>query len=540
MIIQKNLRRFLSHKTNSFKSHLLARLTKPATQSFRLENLEPRCYLSADSLDLVLLTELGTEDPLYSHLQSNYFNINSITADDFASLDSSSSQQVTINNADLIIVSPDASDSRYDGTDLEVDSWNALQTPIIILDAGIIRNNRWNFIDATDLDPVDDTTETLILDSTDLLFNNVNIQNDTADLFITDMISGDLWVDAEIADLPGGTVLGTAFNFRSDHVIGIARMNAGAQLVTPTSTGSTNTLAGDRLIFGIQDLDSLTSDGLQILDNAFTEHGLQNFQSIQTFEDAYTLYSDVPWSESEITGILANDNIFIADPTSAIASIDTAPSNGNINLAADGSFTYTPNPGFLGTDTFTYTVSDGVTTSAPQTVTLEVIQNPVDFTVTIKEVTTLRDLKITPFQSGAELQIDPYDYDDPILTVDDFSPELAGSTILQTSNYDIDYHGVKTEHGYDVTKYVRLHLNQNATVYVSYDHQFAHLPEWLGPDQGWKVVDTFYDNGQVFAKSFEAGDFWLGANDEASGGFIDRAYNVVIQPLADEPINNVP
>ena len=141
---------------------------------------------------------------------------------------------------------------------------------------------------------------------------------------------------------------------------------------------------------------------------------------------------------------------------------------------------------------------------------------------------------------GAELQIDPYDYDDPILSVKDFPPELADSIIVQTSNKDIYYHGVEYGESTDVSKYMRLHINQNATVYVSYDHQFAHLPEWLGPDEGWNVVDTHFDYGQVFAKSFEAGDLWLGANDKASGGFIDRAYNVVVQPHGDQPINNAP
>jgi hypothetical protein len=38
----------------------------------------------------------------------------------------------------------------------------------------------------------------------------------------------------------------------------------------------------------------------------------------------------------------------------------TEPSNGTVTVNADGSFTYTPNAGFTGTDTFTYTASDAV------------------------------------------------------------------------------------------------------------------------------------------------------------------------------------
>ena len=41
-------------------------------------------------------------------------------------------------------------------------------------------------------------------------------------------------------------------------------------------------------------------------------------------------------------------------------------------LAADGSFTYTPNADFNGTDSFTYTASDGTAASNVATVTITV------------------------------------------------------------------------------------------------------------------------------------------------------------------------
>lgn len=50
----------------------------------------------------------------------------------------------------------------------------------------------------------------------------------------------------------------------------------------------------------------------------------------------------------------------------------TPPANGTVTINPDGSITYTPNPGFTGTDTFTYTVtSGGVTETA--TVTVQVL-----------------------------------------------------------------------------------------------------------------------------------------------------------------------
>ncbi|MFF1634492.1 choice-of-anchor L domain-containing protein [Leifsonia sp. NPDC058248] len=56
-------------------------------------------------------------------------------------------------------------------------------------------------------------------------------------------------------------------------------------------------------------------------------------------------------------------------------SIDSAPAHGEVESTEDG-VTYTPAAGFVGTDTFTFTVSDGVTVSDPYTVTI-VVSPPV-------------------------------------------------------------------------------------------------------------------------------------------------------------------
>lgn len=38
------------------------------------------------------------------------------------------------------------------------------------------------------------------------------------------------------------------------------------------------------------------------------------------------------------------------------------PSWGIVSFSSDGSFTYTPHPGFVGTDTFSYQLSNGLET----------------------------------------------------------------------------------------------------------------------------------------------------------------------------------
>jgi VCBS repeat-containing protein len=52
-----------------------------------------------------------------------------------------------------------------------------------------------------------------------------------------------------------------------------------------------------------------------------------------------------------------------------------APANGTVALAADGSFTYTPNAGFQGLDGFDFTVSDGQGGTATSRATVAVVSN---------------------------------------------------------------------------------------------------------------------------------------------------------------------
>jgi len=58
--------------------------------------------------------------------------------------------------------------------------------------------------------------------------------------------------------------------------------------------------------------------------------------------------------------------------TAPTAAIDAQPQHGKVALKADGSFVYTPNKDYAGTDTFTYKVTRGGATSSPGTVTITV------------------------------------------------------------------------------------------------------------------------------------------------------------------------
>ena len=73
-------------------------------------------------------------------------------------------------------------------------------------------------------------------------------------------------------------------------------------------------------------------------------------------------------------GVLANDSDVdgVGPALNVTAGIFLSAQGGNVNLSADGSFTYNPPAGFEGSDTFSYTLNDGEGPSDSGTVTITV------------------------------------------------------------------------------------------------------------------------------------------------------------------------
>ena len=95
--------------------------------------------------------------------------------------------------------------------------------------------------------------------------------------------------------------------------------------------------------------------------------------------DAYTVYENGMLSVSAVAGVLANDYDPDGDPLRVCPesrvvghALLLAPTNGTVTMNEDGSFTYTPNAGFAGVDSFYYCTEDGPAC----------IQGRVDITVT--------------------------------------------------------------------------------------------------------------------------------------------------------------
>ncbi|WP_374246844.1 tandem-95 repeat protein, partial [Zoogloea sp.] len=101
--------------------------------------------------------------------------------------------------------------------------------------------------------------------------------------------------------------------------------------------------------------------------------------------EGYTLDEDTPLAVVG-PGVLANDVDVDGDPLSAL--LVGGPAHGSLRLAADGSFVYTPDADWYGTDSFTYRSSDGSAASAAVAVSL-----------------TVRPVNDAPAMRSADLQI---------------------------------------------------------------------------------------------------------------------------------------
>ena len=86
--------------------------------------------------------------------------------------------------------------------------------------------------------------------------------------------------------------------------------------------------------------------------------------------DSYNVNEGSPLDVNAAEGVLSNDTD--ADEDTLTAALVDNVQNGTLTLNEDGSFSYEPNPGFSGEDTFTYRTNDGTDDSNVATVTITV------------------------------------------------------------------------------------------------------------------------------------------------------------------------
>lgn len=173
--------------------------------------------------------------------------------------------------------------------------------------------------------------------------------------------TADTGVLANDTDPDGDVVTATLVTDPSDGVVTFA--SDGSFSYTPDS-GFTGTDT-----FTYQAGDGLASSNVATVTIGVT--AASTSQAPTASGDAYTVAEDGLLTVDAEAGILANDSD--PDGDALTAQLTSSPSGGTLVLNADGSFTYTPNADFFGTDSFTYVVDDGWEDSSPASATIAVV-----------------------------------------------------------------------------------------------------------------------------------------------------------------------
>ncbi len=93
-----------------------------------------------------------------------------------------------------------------------------------------------------------------------------------------------------------------------------------------------------------------------------------------------------------------------ATGTGLTVTDNTDPGHGTVEVGKDGSYTYTPEPGYSGKDTFDVTITDGSGNTTTGTVTITVAPKAVDDTATTTTGTPI-DVAVTENDKGTALRV---------------------------------------------------------------------------------------------------------------------------------------
>jgi hypothetical protein len=151
-----------------------------------------------------------------------------------------------------------------------------------------------------------------------------------------------------------------AARFTIDAVTGVLAFAPAPNFEAPTDAGSDNIYNVTVRVsdgFGGSDTQALTITVTDVDDAPFA------------LADAYATNEDTSLTVTA-PGALGND--YDEDGSPISATLVSGPSRGTLAFNADGSFVYTPDANFFGTDSFVYRVSDGSLQSGNATVTLTV------------------------------------------------------------------------------------------------------------------------------------------------------------------------
>ena len=183
-----------------------------------------------------------------------------------------------------------------------------------------------------------------------------------------DVVANDTDLDG-IAPAPGGLDPTTVAIVA---VTGVSAISNPDGTVTYTKDAICEAAATCSFTYTVSDNGGLTSNIATVtVETAGNLAPIANADAASTLEEV-TVNIDVAGNDSDVDGLLDFGSV----------AISTAPLNATAAPQPNGSVNYTPNAGFTGTETFSYTINDMLgTTSSPALVTVTVNPNPDTITV---------------------------------------------------------------------------------------------------------------------------------------------------------------
>ncbi|MDQ3956414.1 MAG: Ig-like domain-containing protein, partial [Actinomycetota bacterium] len=182
------------------------------------------------------------------------------------------------------------------------------------------------------------------------------------------------------------------------------------------------------------------ADGGPGLDKCEAETEISCNAPAQVKNDSHDVNEDATLNVAA-PGVLANDTDADGDALTAVAG--PGPSDGDLTLNPNGSFVYTPDPNFDGTDSFTYRANDGHVNSAPATVTIDVTplnDGPTDITLADNSIDENKDI-------GSN--VGTFTVDDPDTGDTNTLSLVAGSGDTDNARFMIDGSVLKTSEVFD-------------------------------------------------------------------------------------------
>lgn len=173
---------------------------------------------------------------------------------------------------------------------------------------------------------------------------------------------------------PDETLTVSAENGITSNDLNVDDAELAIQISTPISDGTLQLNADGSFIYdpqgfaGIATFSYRVNDGTQ--DSAPTQVQIAVTTPPTANPDTYTTDEDQTLIVSAVQGVLQNDTDPENNPLTA--TLVTETENGTIGLQANGTFIYSPNENFFGTDQFSYVASDGFDDTEPTTVTINV------------------------------------------------------------------------------------------------------------------------------------------------------------------------